>query len=853
MKLNPIFQHNIRLDSIFVKCALAAAVAIFLVSGVMDKINRESSRAYSIEALQERALDVNNLLALQLGGSIKFGNEQAILETIESVLEAAKPDAVGAGVYNTSGKSLFETDALELDQSEISNLVSQSVITNDVVIGENGLIVATPALFGGDNAIAGVVVTFWSSENRLLILAEKRQETLVLSGVTFFLVLAIFVAFLWAHFSRPLVLLEAAVRKVELGQYDEAIPGVGRRDEIGGIAKRLEHFKNVLSVAKVAERESAFRGSAFEGSTAAMMLVDEEFKVIFVNPACVALLDSLNLDQVWPDQKRDDWVGQEFSNFEGMRSIVESIGRKEDGALPVSLNIRADQKHILVQLNEVVGENGESIGAVVEWSDVSVSQRDAAVLQTIDSNQVRIEFSSDGVCLAANENAWCGALPKNEPDPAVTFMFDQFFTNSQIDERLPNELKSAVLIGEKLYGKFIYSPPTISEERIIEGGFGAVRDLSGHIESIIFLGTDITESSRELKIAEEQRELFEANQTFVVDELGKALKRLAAGDLKTTIDCEFDGEYAQLKGDFNAAITALENAIGVVTGIVASIRSETSNINNAADDLAQRTERQAATLEETAAALDQLTSSVRHATRGADQASEIAGKAQKNAETGGVVAREAISAMGEIKASSQEISKITTVIDDIAFQTNLLALNAGVEAARAGDAGRGFAVVATEVRALSQRSSDAAKEINALISASEEHVSRGVDLVDKTGVALDSIVKSVSDISTRVGTIATSAREQSSGLNEINEAVMELDHVTQQNAAMFDKTTAANHALMQETTALAEAVDAFELSEAVMMLPKTGQATPMRKVVGTGFNGDIALNKSGKLNEWDEF
>ena len=234
-------------------------------------------------------------------------------------------------------------------------------------------------------------------------------------------------------------------------------------------------------------------------------------------------------------------------------------------------------------------------------------------------------------------------------------------------------------------------------------------------------------------------------------------------------------------------------------------------------------------MEETAAALDELTSSVRSASTGADAASQIAGEAQSRAEEGGSVARQTVQAMAGIKTSSQEISKITSVIDDIAFQTNLLALNAGVEAARAGEAGRGFAVVATEVRALAQRSSDAAREINELITTSGEQVRQGVDLVDRTGTALSSIVDAVADITDRVSEIATSAREQATGLQEINQAVNELDSVTQQNAAMFEETTAASHALTTEADSLATAIARFRLpaDAQISAQPKPKSPTPI--------------------------
>ena len=209
--------------------------------------------------------------------------------------------------------------------------------------------------------------------------------------------------------------------------------------------------------------------------------------------------------------------------------------------------------------------------------------------------------------------------------------------------------------------------------------------------------------------------------------------------------------------------TRLQETISAVKSTTESIQTGTAEVAQAADDLSRRTESQAAALEETAASLEELTASVKAAATGAEKASVDVAAAKRSAEESGRIVREAVDAMTEIEKSSQHISQIIGVIDDIAFQTNLLALNAGVEAARAGEAGRGFAVVASEVRALAQRSSDAAKEIKALISTSSQQVGRGVDLVGETGKSLQTIVESVTGITALIVDIANSSREQSVG------------------------------------------------------------------------------------------
>ncbi len=313
--------------------------------------------------------------------------------------------------------------------------------------------------------------------------------------------------------------------------------------------------------------------------------------------------------------------------------------------------------------------------------------------------------------------------------------------------------------------------------------------------------------------AEAERRKTEAEQAMVVSALAASLAKLAQGDLTTQIDAEFNGQYAQIKSDFNDAIASLREAMTAISGTTDGIRGGSDEIAAASDDLSRRTEQQAASLEETAAALDEITATVRRSAEGARQASGAATGAKVDAEKSGRIMQEAVTAMTEIEQSSGQITQIIGVIDEIAFQTNLLALNAGVEAARAGEAGRGFAVVAQEVRALAQRSAEAAKEIKTLIANSSSQVERGVKLVSATGEALTDIVGKVSQIDLLISEIAQSSQEQATGLNQVNVAVNQMDQVTQQNAAMVEQATAAASNLKNEANELGRLVLRFETGQ----------------------------------------
>ncbi|WP_264210484.1 methyl-accepting chemotaxis protein [Leisingera thetidis] len=368
-------------------------------------------------------------------------------------------------------------------------------------------------------------------------------------------------------------------------------------------------------------------------------------------------------------------------------------------------------------------------------------------------------------------------------------------------------------------------------------------------------------SARVIAALEEQNALREESEQ-VIERLRSGLQRLSQGDLCDRISSPFSGDYDPLRVNYNETVDKLNELMSEVVQAGARIQRQSDEIQAASVDLSARTESQAATLEETAAALEEMTASVNSSARNAQEVQSAVEIARKDVESSGRVVEGAIAAMNEIENSSSQISQIIGVIDDIAFQTNLLALNAGVEAARAGEVGRGFAVVASEVRALAQRSSDAANEIKALISASTDHVQDGVQKVDGAGQALATVVSQVSNIAELVSGISSEAAEQAQGLNEINIGVSQLDAVTQQNASMVDESSSAIRAMTDETAGLNQLVGQFVLREgggaapqpaAGMDQPAAARAAPPRPAPAPTAREAAAREAALGETIWEDF
>jgi methyl-accepting chemotaxis protein len=352
-----------------------------------------------------------------------------------------------------------------------------------------------------------------------------------------------------------------------------------------------------------------------------------------------------------------------------------------------------------------------------------------------------------------------------------------------------------------------------------------------------------------------------------VTALAHGLNRLSDGDLTVTIDEPFRDDLDRLRADFNQATTRLQQVMQNISADTRSIGANSAQMRAAADDLAKRTEQQAAALEETSAALDEITATVRNATQRAEEVGNMVEHTRESTEKSDRVVSDAMAAMERIEGASREIGTIINVIDEIAFQTNLLALNAGVEAARAGEAGKGFAVVAQEVRELAGRAAGAAKDIKTLIAKSSQEVKSGGALVTAAGSALRDIGEDVIKINEHVKSIVTSAREQSTGIGEINSAIGQMDQMTQKNAAMVEETNAASHTLASDAENLARLVAQFRIVDG-QVVRKTPQAataasqpkhSPARnllsRVAGAFNNGSAALkvSPSPAASNWEEF
>jgi len=542
------------------------------------------------------------------------------------------------------------------------------------------------------------------------------------------------------------------------------------------------------------------------------------------------------------------FVAPDYAQSSDYKEFWARLGRGEFDARDYK-RIAKGGREIWIQAsyNPVMNAQGKVEKIIEIASDVTArmtrGSEAEAKFNAVSRAQAVIEFSTDGNILTANENfmAVMGYRLDEisgrhhslfvEPGYAQSAAYQDFWAKLRGGEFFSETFKRLGKGGKEVWLQATYSP---------------IFDVNGKVYKVVKIASDVSSTIQS------------------ISEVGIGLEKMAEGILFHRIDKPLASHLDKLRTDYNNAAEKLRKAMWDVGGSSMSIERSTNEIQASSDELAKRTEQQAASLEETAAALDEITATVKKTADGARHACDVVGGAKLGAEQSGAIVQRAIDAMNSIEKSSTQISQIIGVIDEIAFQTNLLALNAGVEAARAGEAGRGFAVVASEVRALAQRSAEAAKEIKGLIHASTSQVAEGVNFVNETGSALARIVGQVIEINSVVIDIAASAQEESTALSQINSAINSMDHMTQQNAAMVEESTAATHGLAEEIAKMANLIGGFRVAAENGMAKKKTQAAPAparakpaiakpvpaMKVVG---HGGAARQAKPENDSWEEF
>jgi methyl-accepting chemotaxis protein len=506
--------------------------------------------------------------------------------------------------------------------------------------------------------------------------------------------------------------------------------------------------------------------------------------------------------------------------------------------------------------NPIADVNGKPFKVVKYATDVTeqtVRNADfAGQLAAISKSQAVIEFDLDGTVRKINEN-FAGVMGYT-PAEVVGKHHSQFVDAAMSGGAEYRAFWEKLKRGEFVAGTFKRIGKG-NREVWLQASYNPIQDANGRPFKVVKYASDVTT----------QMQAQHALQITVQQTQG-VVKHAIDGDLTHRIPMEGKtGDLESLCRGLNSLLESTGDLVKRVKSAVSEVRSGAEEISKGNSNLSQRTEEQASSLEETASSMEEMTSTVKQTADNAGQANQLAMAARQQAEKGGAVVGTAISAMAGINEASKKIADIIGVIDEIAFQTNLLALNAAVEAARAGEQGRGFAVVATEVRNLAGRSATAAKEIKALIVDSVAKVEEGSRLVDESGTTLEEIVNSVKKVTDIVAEIAAASREQSSGIEQVNKAVMQMDTTTQQNAALVEEAAAASQAIVEQAQALAAMVEHYDVGgmdvvtrvakPAPPVAERRGKDRPWAKKAAPSAKPVAPQVKkaAGDSSEWSEF
>ena len=661
------------------------------------------------------------------------------------------------------------------------------------------------------------------------------------------------------YVTSPLKYASEKLHQVSQGNYFDWVES-NRDDEIGRLLQAIKMTQiklgfDVMDAREVAASSARIK-TAVDSVTTNVMLADQDYNIIYMNPAVQEMMQDAEADikQLIPHFNASKLIGTNIDVFHKdpshQRKILDALKDTVEADLSVG------SRCFKIIANPVFDDNGKRIGTAVEWRDRTEElERIAAEEKQLEMER---EFAQENLQIRTALDNVSSSVMLADPGRNIIYMnktAQRLFTEAEkdIQKDLPN-FDAHNLVNTNIDG--FHKNPEYQMRMLdnLSGSHTAELKIGGRTMKFVAnpvvsdegerLGTAVEWTDRTLEVAVEeevqgivagarngdlnQRIGLDGKSGFfrnlsteinslidgissVFDDIAEVMSKLEAGDLTEVIASNYQGRFGEVQGSVNATIKHLEGTVRQLREMAGHMSTASDEISSGNSNLSSRTEQQAASLEETAASMEQLTSTVRNNADNAQQANQVAATARQSAEKGGAVVSNAVQAMDEINSSSDKIAEIIGVIDEIAFQTNLLALNASVEAARAGEQGRGFSVVATEVRNLASRSADAAKEIKTLIQDSQSKVQAGAELVNESGETLSEIVNAVKKVGDIVAEIAASSAEQASGIDQVNQAVTSMDEITQQNAALAEETSAASASMYDKSAEMNQTISFFEV------------------------------------------